>query len=209
MPDQAAGRIEKYNKGAKVKMKRRVVSFMGLIICMIMMLSSVVYAAGSDDVFYISAGGKQLAVKIADTTAARELKAMLDEKDLTISMTGNSFEQYGNLGKSLTANDTQITAQAGDILLYNSNTICIFYDSNSYSYTRIGKVQNMTKDELKTLLSGENLKLTLSKKSFGEVPNTGLKDMNMHYRMFLIFSVMALAMWLIVIKKRQDKEGTL
>ena len=180
---------------------------MVLIACMVMMISSVVYAAGSDDVFYISAGGKQLTVKMADTTAARELKAMLDEKDLTISMTGNSFEEYGNIGKSLTANDTQITAQAGDVLLYNSNTICIFYGSNSYSYTRLGKVQNMSKDELKTLLSGENLKFTLSKNSFGEVPKTGLNDMTMHYRIFLAVSVMALVMWLIVIRRRQDKEG--
>lgn len=158
-------------KKKEVAMRKRITAFLTLIICMIMMFPYPVHAVETDDVFYIHVGAKQLTVKTADTTAAKELMTMLEEKDLIISMTGNSFEQYGSLGRSLTAKDSQITAQAGDVLLYNSNTVCVFYGSNSYSYTRIGKIQNTSKQELQTLLSGGNLSMTFSKSEGSETPD--------------------------------------
>ena len=154
----------------------------------------------------MNVSGKQLTVKMADTAAAKELDAMLAGKDLTINMTGNSFEQYGSLGKSLTTNDTFITAQAGDVLLYNSNTLCVFYDTNSYSYTRIGTIQNATKAELRNLLSSGNKTITLSKSSFGEVPNKGVADVVGMYRLLILVAggaALALVAF-IVLRKRAE-----
>ena len=51
-----------------------------------------------------------------------------------------SFEKDGPLGTTLPRNDTQITTTAGDIILYQGNQITIYYDTNSWNFTRLGKV---------------------------------------------------------------------
>ncbi len=54
------------------------------------------------------------------------------------------FEKVGSLGKSLTRSDKQTTTESGDIVLYSGNNIVIFYGSNSWSYTRFGKIDDLT-----------------------------------------------------------------
>ena len=181
-----------------MKSGKKLVNLMIIIMLAIVCIKTNVYAADTDDsVFYISAGGKQIKVKMVDNAATQKLKEMLAAGDLTIDMTRNGFEQYGSLGTSLPTDDTYITAQAGDVLLYNSNTLCVFYGSNSYSYTRIGKVQNMNNDELKELLSGESLTFTLSKNSFGTVPNTGVESRVLKFRIMILSGCIAVMMWII------------
>ena len=50
----------------------------------------------------------------------------------------------GSLGKSLSTDNQQITTQAGDIVLYSGNQIVMFYGSNSWSYTKIGKIDDLS-----------------------------------------------------------------
>lgn len=70
----------------------------------------------------------------------------------------------GALGRTLPSSDKQITTQAGDVILYSSNQIVLFYGSNSWSYTRLGKIQYESLDELKSFLkAGQgNISVTLS-----------------------------------------------
>ena len=56
----------------------------------------------------------------------------------------SGFEKVGALGTSLPASNSQTTTQAGDIVLYNGNQIVVFYGSNSWSYTRLGHIDNLT-----------------------------------------------------------------
>ena len=133
-----------------------------LILCSLLLPMIPANAASEENVFYIRTENACLTVDLADSAAARELRDLLAQGDLTIGMTGNSFEQYGSLGRKLTAQDTSITAQPGDVLLYNADTICVFYGTNRYSYTRIGTVRNADQETLRTLLSGKNLTMTLS-----------------------------------------------
>ena len=58
--------------------------------------------------------------------------------------------------------DKTINTESGDIVLYNGNQISVFYDSNSWSYTRIGKIINKDKNELKNILGNGNVTLTFS-----------------------------------------------
>ena len=126
-------------------------------------------AAGSEEnAFYILANGRSLTVRFADTAAARELDALLEEEDITVDMTGNNFEQYGELGRRLTADDEPITAQPGDVLLYKGDTVCVFYGTNRYAYTRLGTVVDADAAQLKELLSGDGLTLTLTKQPGAE-----------------------------------------
>ena len=181
-----------------MKSRKKLVNLIIILMLVVVCIETNVYAADTDDsVFYISTGGKQIRVKMVDNAATKKLNEMLAAGDLIINMTKNGFEQYGDLGTSLPSEDTHITAQAGDVLLYNSNTLCVFYGSNSYSYTRIGKVQNMNNDELKELLSGKGLTFTLSKNSLGTVPNTGVKSRVFKFRVMIFVGCVAVIMWII------------
>lgn len=82
---------------------------------------------------------------LEDNDAVRELVEMMQEKPITIKMSDYSgFEKVGPLGRNLTASDAKTTTAAGDIVLYNGNNIVMFYGQNSWSYTRIGKVDDLT-----------------------------------------------------------------
>lgn len=77
--------------------------------------------------------------------AAQALVDMMRNGPLTLSMQDYAgFEKVGPLGASLPASDVQTTTQSGDIVLYNGNQIVIFYGSNSWSYTRLGHIDDLT-----------------------------------------------------------------
>ena len=101
----------------------------------------------------ITVSGKTLPVKIEDNKATRALVAALREASITYEAHDyGGFEKVGALGCTLPSSDTQITTQAGDVILYSSNQIVLFYGSNSWSYTRLGKIQYDSLDELKSFL---------------------------------------------------------
>ncbi len=56
----------------------------------------------------------------------------------------SGFEKVGALGTSLPSENSQTTTQAGDIVLYQGNQIVMFYGSNSWSYTRLGHIEDPT-----------------------------------------------------------------
>lgn len=113
----------------------------------------------------ISVSGKTLPLKIEENQATQALVAALREAPITYEAHDyGGFEKVGALGRTLPASDTQITTQAGDVILYSSNQIVLFYGSNSWSYTRLGKIQYESLDELKSFLkAGQgNISVTLS-----------------------------------------------
>ena len=67
----------------------------------------------------------------------------------------------GSIGQNLPKNDVQTTTSAGDIVLYSGNQIVVFYGSNSWAYTRLGKI-NLSEAELTELLSNGNVILKLA-----------------------------------------------
>ena len=125
-------------------------------------------SGGSDttmpETIKITISGKTLPVKIEDNEATKALVAALREASITYEAHDyGGFEKVGPLGRTLPASDTQITTQAGDVILYSGNQIVLFYGSNTWSYTRIGKIQYESLDELKSFLkAGEgNISVTL------------------------------------------------
>lgn len=93
----------------------------------------------------VQCGGKSFTATLEDNTAVHEFIEMMKEGPVSISMDDyGGFEKVGSLGRSLTRDDHQTTTSAGDIVLYNGNQIVMFYGSNSWSYTRIGKIDDLT-----------------------------------------------------------------
>jgi len=105
--------------------------------------------------------GIEVDVIWADNDSVKALKN-LAEDGLTINMSKyGGFEQVGSIGSTLPSSDTRITTNPGDIVLYSSNQIVIFYDSNTWSYTKLGHI-NLSKSELTDLLGDEDVVITLS-----------------------------------------------
>jgi flavodoxin len=119
------------------------------------------------DKMYITIGEQTQSVTLADNDATRELVTALQNAPITVTLNDNHFEIWGSLGRSLTTKNEQMTAQPGDIVLYNGSNICIFYASNSWSYTRLGKIEGLSDDELRTFLKAgqNNISVTLSLES--------------------------------------------
>ena len=104
-----------------------------------------------------------LNVKLEDNSAAKALMNKLKWGDVTIHAEDyGGFEKVGDLGFSLPRSDKYITTSAGDIVLYDGDEISLFYNSNSWSYTKLGKVQNIK--DLKKILGIGDVKLVLSLK---------------------------------------------
>ena len=92
----------------------------------------------------VQVGTYTFTATLEDNDAVRELVEMMQEGPVTINMNDYSgFEKVGPLGRSLTTSNRQTTTTAGDIVLYNGNNIVMFYGSNSWSYTRIGKIDDL------------------------------------------------------------------
>lgn len=93
----------------------------------------------------VQVGGAVFSATLENNEAVSELVAMMQESPVVIEMSDYSgFEKVGSLGRSLTASNSQTTTHAGDIVLYNGNQIVIFYGSNSWSYTRLGHIDDLT-----------------------------------------------------------------
>ena len=93
----------------------------------------------------VQIGNYTFTATLEQNQAVNELIDMMKEGPVTIEMSDYSgFEKVGPLGKGLTTDNHQTTTTEGDIVLYSGNQIVIFYGSNSWSYTRIGKIDDLT-----------------------------------------------------------------
>ena len=115
------------------------------------------------DHIQLTVSGKSLPVKIEDNAATKALVAALREASITYEADDyGGFEKVGALGRSLPTSNTQISTQPGDVILYSGNQIVLFYGTNSWSYTRIGKMEYGTLDELKTFLKAGQGKISVT-----------------------------------------------
>ena len=115
---------------------------------------------------YLYVNGEKLKVALADNSSVDALIEILKQGDITYTAYANDFEIYGDIGHNLgTDNNAQMTSEPGDVLLYIGSNICIFYDSNSWSYTRIGKIESYSASQLKAILAPSgSVQVTISLK---------------------------------------------
>jgi len=114
---------------------------------------------------YITIDGRTETVTLTNNSATQALVAKLQEASVTVTLNSSGgFEIWGALGFSLPTSNEQINAQPGDIVLYNGSNICMFYGTNSWNYTLLGKIDGLSESELRTFLkAGEsNISVTLS-----------------------------------------------
>ena len=105
---------------------------------------------------------KEVSVIWEDNESVDALKELaIDDLIINMSMYGG-FEQVGDIGVTLPSSDRRISTEPGDIVLYASDQIVLFYGSNTWSYTKLGRIEK-TKDELKQLLGNGDVTIRISK----------------------------------------------
>ena len=117
------------------------------------------------DKIYITIGGQTVSATLVDNAATKALVEKLQQAPVTVTLNSSGdFEIWGALGFLLPTSNQQMTAQPGDVILYSGSNICLFYGSNSWSYTRLDKIDGLSENELRTFLkAGENnISVTLS-----------------------------------------------
>ena len=109
-------------------------------------------------------GDMPVTVDWEENESVEALKELASE-DLNIEMSMyGGFEQVGSIGQSLPRNDTQTTTTSGDIVLYSGDQLVVFYGSNTWAYTRLGKIVDKTPEEMEELLGNGDVTITLSKR---------------------------------------------
>ena len=139
--------------------------FFLLALAMVFLSLSVGSAANPNDVIKLKVNDAVFDVELENNSATQELMKTLKNGNVTINASDyGNFEKVGPLGFSLPTNDENVNTAPGDIVLYQGNQISLFYDSHSWSYTKIGKIQNVDSNQLKNVLGSGDVKLTLSLK---------------------------------------------
>ena len=114
------------------------------------------------DELCLSVGDKRLSIEWEDNESVDALKDLVGYgMNINMSMYGG-FEQVGSIGTSLPRNDSQTTTSPGDIVLYSGNQIVIFYGSNSWAYTRLGKITGLDEKELEDTFGNGDVTISLS-----------------------------------------------
>ena len=110
-------------------------------------------------------GGQTLTATLADNSSAKALMEALKLAPITYEAHDyGNFEKVGPMGQSFPENNEDITTEPGDIILYQGSNLCLYYDTNTWNFTRIGKIEGLTQTELKQALkAGQgNIIVTLS-----------------------------------------------
>ncbi|MBR0098759.1 MAG: hypothetical protein IJP90_03485 [Treponema sp.] len=105
----------------------------------------------------------ELTATLYDNSSSRALVDLLKKGSVTIDMRDyGNFEKVGDLPVTLPRNDTPTDTDAGDLILYLGKRFVIYYDKNSWDFTPLGKIDGVTKAELKKILGKGNVTAVLS-----------------------------------------------
>ena len=113
----------------------------------------------------LSIDGTPVTVQWEDNETVGELLTAVQNGAIEVSASRyGGFEQVGSLPQSFLRNDVQTTTQPGDIVLYSGNQLVIFFGSNSWSYTRLGHIEDLSANELTSLLDRDTVSIEVSAK---------------------------------------------
>ena len=106
--------------------------------------------------------GTEVSAVWEENESVKALEEMCRKQELTVQMSRyGGFEQVGSIGKSLLRKDVQTKTSPGDIVLYSGSQMVMFYGSNSWAYTRLGRIIDCSGAELEKLLGTKDVTVTL------------------------------------------------
>ena len=140
--------------------KSGLIIILGLIAC-----TAVSGDDSMDDLVKVKINDEIFDVKLENNSATQELVKELKKGNVTVNASEyGGFEKVGELGFSLSTSDENIGTNPGDIVLYQGDKISLFYGSHSWSYTKLGKIDNVDSNKLKEVLGSGDVTLEFSLK---------------------------------------------
>ena len=140
--------------------KSGLIIILGLIAC-----TAVSGDDSMDDLVKVKINDEIFDVKLENNSTTQELVKELKKGNVTVTATEyGGFEKVGELGFSLPANDENVEANPGDIVLYQGDKVSLFYGTHSWSYTKLGKIDNVDSNKLKEVLGSGDVTLEFSLK---------------------------------------------
>lgn len=138
----------------------------GLIIILGLVACTAVSGDDSmDDSVKVKINDEVFDVKLENNSATQELIKELKKGNVTVNASEyGGFEKVGDLGFSLPANDENVETNPGDIVLYQGDKVSLFYGSHSWSYTKLGKIDDIDSNKLKEVLGSGDVTLEFSLK---------------------------------------------
>lgn len=107
--------------------------------------------------------GTDIQIEFRESSSAEAFRGLLRKGPVTLAMKDYAhMEKFGKLGKNLPRNDEHLTTEAGDVILSEGNLLVIYYAPNTWNFTKLGKVVNLSAEELKKVLGAGNITATLS-----------------------------------------------
>jgi hypothetical protein len=138
--------------------KSGLIIILGLIAC-----TAVSGDDSMDDLVKVKINDEVFDVKLENNSATQELVKELKKGNVTVNASEyGGFEKVGDLGFSLPTSDENIGTNPGDIVLYQGDKISLFYGSHSWSYTKLGKIDNVDSNKLKEVLGSGDVILEFS-----------------------------------------------
>ena len=134
-------------------------------IALIVILSLIACTAVSgddsmDDLVKVKINDEIFDVELENNSATEELIKELKKENITVNASEyGGFEKVGDLGFSLPTSDVNIGTNPGDIVLYQGDKISLFYGSHSWSYTKLGRIDNVDPDQLREILGSGDVTL--------------------------------------------------
>lgn len=111
----------------------------------------------------IQVGDTVFTATLAENSSVDALMELMADDPLTLNMSDYAgMEKGADLGVTLPQNNEQMNTQAGDIILFQGRTFVIYYDTNSWSLTPIGKIDNVDAESLRAALGTGDIMVTLS-----------------------------------------------
>ena len=108
-------------------------------------------------------GDRYYSIELENNSSAEAFLEKIKKNPLIVDMQDyGNFEKVGDLPWSLPTNDEKITTKPGDIILYQGNKITIYYDENTWNFTKLGSINGVTGEELKEVLGNGDVTVEFS-----------------------------------------------
>lgn len=135
-----------------------------IILTVVGFAMSATETTGMENKFVISANGKEMTATFADNSSAIAFRDLIADAPLTVEMSDfGDFEKVGDLGHTLPVNDSRITTQPGDVILYLGSNVTIYYGVNTWTFTPLGKIDgNPTRQSILSVLGDGSVNVTFS-----------------------------------------------
>ena len=113
-------------------------------------------------VLVIDAGDREFYANLEDNESAEAfLQKLGEEGQITVELHDyGNFEKVGPLPWDLPRSDEEITTKPGDIILYQGNQITIYYDQNTWTFTKLATIEDVTREELLEVFGPEETTVT-------------------------------------------------